>query len=75
MPGPGELDLAGKKVAPQSEQVLAAATVSLKVKMAGNAKKKLLDKGKLKAKLTITFTPTGGTGNAMPKTVKLKRKG
>ncbi len=46
--------------------------VTLKPTAAG--KKVLKKKGKLRQKMSITFTPTGGTPNTKTKTITIKRK-
>jgi len=84
VPGPGTLTLTGKGVASQrpvgvSRPATAARTVSapgivnLLVKAKGKTKKTLFSTGKAKIKLTITFTPTGGSAASQTKTVKLKK--
>jgi hypothetical protein len=81
VPGAGELTLTGAGVASQrlarpavSMPVTGAGVVDLLVKPKGKTKKKLNKAGKAKAKVTITFTPTGGSANVQQKTVKLKKK-
>jgi hypothetical protein len=83
VPGPGMLTLSGKGVKPQrpgvagrsrARTVGAAGTVKLRIVARGKAKKKLLRTGSAKLKLTITFTPNGGSANAQPKTVRLKKR-
>ena len=72
VPGAGELELGGKKVKARSKQVGAAGEATLAVKAAGKAKEKLADLGKVKVKLEVTFTPTGGDPNTETKKGKLK---
>ena len=48
------------------------ATVALR--LTKRAKQKLTQKGKLKVKAGITFTPTGGTANQKPATLRFKEK-
>jgi hypothetical protein len=84
VPGAGSLTLAGKGVKPQrptraargraAKTVNAAGIVKLKITPKGKTRKKLNRRGKAKVKLTITFTPTGGSPNAKGKTIKLVRK-
>ena len=82
VPGPGEIDLTGKKVKPvarpaghlYSKAVTAAGVVELPIKAKGKAKKKLRKKGKLKVKVSVTFTPTGGPPNTESAKVKLIKK-
>jgi hypothetical protein len=72
VPGAGELELGGKKVKARSKQVGGAGEATLAVKAVGNAKRKLADLGKVKIKLEVTFTPTGGDPNTETKNGKLK---
>ena len=74
VPGAGELELSGKGVKPDSEQVDGAGTETLDVKTTGKTKKKLKKKGKVKVTVEITFTPTGGEPNTESKTLTLKDK-
>jgi hypothetical protein len=62
------------KLKPQNTGVDDAGTVDLKLKATGNAKQKLKRKGKLKASVEISFTPTGGTENTETTKLKLVRK-
>jgi hypothetical protein len=80
VPGPGVLTLQGKGVKSQrvpaaglrlSRPVPGAGTVTLKVKAKGSSLKKLKALGRLKVKVTITFTPTGGTPASATRKVKL----
>ena len=74
VPGSGELELAGKGIKSQRKQPGAAGTTVVKVKAKGKAKRKLAEKGKLKTKLAVTFTPIGGEPNTETKKAKLKRR-
>ncbi len=82
VPGPGALELEGKKVKDVTEEVGGAAArgaqpdieAKLKVKAAGKAKKKLKQKGKAKVKADVTYTPTGGDPNTQGARVKLVKK-
>jgi hypothetical protein len=78
VPGPGTLSLTGKGVKTQrpggavaSKVIAAAGTVKLLVKPKGSAKHKLNKTGKVKVKVKVTFTPTGGASNTQTKRVKL----
>ena len=62
-----------KTVAKGSATATAAGPVTLKLKPTGKAKK-ALKKGKLKAKATIEFTPTGGTKSSVTQNVTFKLK-
>jgi hypothetical protein len=72
LPGPGDLELGGSKVKARSKDVDDAGAARLAVKAKGNAKEKLVDRGKVKVKLKVTFTPTGGDPNTETKKGKLK---
>ncbi len=81
VPGAGDLTLTGPKVVaqrpargPASRPVTGPGVVDLAVKPNAKTKKKLKRTGKVKVKVAITFTPTGGTANVQTKTIKLKRK-
>ena len=54
----------------------AAGTYKVNVKLSSAAKKALKKKGKLKASLSIKFTPNGGTANQVvrPISIKVKKK-
>ena len=56
----------------RSKDVDDAGAATLAVKAKGNAKEKLADRGKVKVKLEVTFTPTGGDPNTETKKGKLK---
>ena len=74
VPGPGELALAGAGLKAASAAATGAGEVTLSVKAAGKAKKKLRRKGKKTFEPAVTFTPTGGTANTESTSVKLVRK-
>jgi Divergent InlB B-repeat domain len=69
---PGMLVLSGKKIKKRSRAVVAGAT-TLTVAAKGKARTKLLKAGKVKVKMTLTFTPSGGTTSSTTKTIQLKR--
>ena len=84
VPGPGQLSLKGAGVKPQrtggatiSKQVTEAGKVKLRIKAKGAKKEKLLDTGKAKVKVKVTFKPSAtggdvaGDPNTDPKTIKL----
>jgi len=54
--------------------VKAAGVVKVTIKPTAAGKKVLKKKGKLKQKVRITFTPTGGTPKSTTKTITIKRK-
>lgn len=69
---PGTLVLSGKKIK-QRTRAVPAGTTKLTVAAKGKARKKLLKTGKVKVKLTLTFTPAGGMPATATKTIQLKR--
>lgn len=74
VPGPGELRAAGKKVEPARASAKASGEVVLLVDPSKKAKKKLKKGRKVKAKIEITFTPTGGEAATRTADVVLKPK-
>lgn len=79
LPNPGELSGTGKgaKVssagAPTS-RVVPAGTATLKVKAKGKKRRTLDATGKVKLKLSITYTPTGGDPATQQLKVKLRKR-
>jgi trimeric autotransporter adhesin len=80
VPGAGVLTLQGKGIKSQrqgaaglrvAKPVPGAGTVVLKIKPKGKLLKKLRANGKAKVKVTVTYTPTGGTAKSETKKVKL----
>jgi hypothetical protein len=64
-----------KKPKPQFKrltQPVSAGVNTLKLKLTPSAQKTLRKTGKLKMKVRITFTPTGGTAKAKVQTLKAK---
>jgi len=83
VPGPGILDLAGTKIKSQrlgrgataSRAVNSAGVVNLKIRARGDFRKKLTQKGKLKVKAKVTYTPAGGTQpNTQTRRLKLVKR-
>ena len=84
VPGPGTLALGGKGVKAQrtgratgavaSKTVTAAGTVELPIKAKGKKKRELNATGRTKLKIKVTYTPAGGSANAVSKRVKLVKK-
>lgn len=79
--GPGTLSLTGKgvhavrpngKVKPP--RVTGAGTYNLLVSPKGKTRRELQDSGRAKVRITITYTPTGGTPNSKNKTLVLKTR-
>jgi len=77
VPGAGTLTIADvkatkKRVKTKTLQLTAGGTVNLPVKPTKSARKTLKAKGKLKVKVSVTFTPTGGTAAAQTRKLTLK---
>jgi phosphodiesterase/alkaline phosphatase D-like protein len=72
VPGAGTLVATGKNLVKANGSAKAAGPVTLKLKLTNAGKKALKKKGKLKVKVTIVFTPTGGSPGASTKTVTFK---
>lgn len=77
LPGPGSVQLLDvrktkKRVKGKLLQATAAGTVQLPVKPTKAARNTLLAKGKLKVKVSVTFTPTGGTAATQTRKLTLK---
>jgi hypothetical protein len=85
LPGPGTLTLRGKGVVGRqpgdkaqskaSKAVGAAGRVRLLIRSEGRAKRRLARRGRVKVKLKVTYTPTGGAANTKTKSVKLVKRG
>jgi Tol biopolymer transport system component len=73
VPGAGSLVLGGKGVKKANGQAKGPGNVTLPVKAAGKAKKKLDELGKLKLALQVSFTPVGGAVNTEATKVTLKQ--
>ncbi len=82
LPGAGKLELvgtakSGKRKIKVGRVVLTAnkaGTFKLRLKPSAAAKRLLRKKGKLKVKVKLTFSPTGGTPKSSTRTVTLKLK-
>jgi hypothetical protein len=79
VPGPGTLTAVAKgkgkakRLRNANLTVGAAGTVKVPLNPNGVGKKVLNEKGKLKARIDVTFTPTGGTANTQTYEVTLKK--
>jgi hypothetical protein len=77
VPGPGTLTAVGKgntkKVKRANLTVTAAGTIKLPLNPTFAGKKVLNSKGKLKTRIGVTFTPTGGTAATQTYKVTLKK--
>lgn len=74
VPGAGKLSLKRGKVVGRTANPSAAGTVRLAIKARGKAAKTLKRKGKVKVKVSVSYTPNGGTKLTKSKTITLKRK-
>jgi glucose/arabinose dehydrogenase len=74
VPGPGRLDLAGKKVKSVTKEVSQAGTVEMPVKPNSKTKKKLKNTGRAKVTVEVTFTPTEGDPASETGSLKLVKK-
>jgi hypothetical protein len=74
VPDAGALTLSGKGVKKVSRSAKGAATLSLPIVATGKAKAQLAAKGKAKLKLTLRFSPSGGSAATQVKKVTLIKK-
>jgi hypothetical protein len=79
VPNPGELTGSGKGVAAApvgalTSKSVAAGTAQLLIKPKGRAKRTLNETGKVKLKVAITYTPTGGDPGRQFRKVKLEKR-
>ncbi|HEY2052370.1 MAG TPA: hypothetical protein VGH14_00370 [Solirubrobacterales bacterium] len=74
VPGAGKLVASGKGVVAVTANAKGAGPVQLKLKLTGTEKKTLAKKGKVTVKVTIVFTPTGGSAGTTTKTITFKAK-
>lgn len=77
VPGAGTLTIADvkktkKRVRARTVTATAAGTLKLPVKATKSARKTLVNKGKLKIKVAVTFTPTGGIAATVTRKLTLK---
>ncbi len=73
IPGPGTVAVGGKGLKVESRTSEAGA-VALGIIPNKKTRKKLLAKGKARVTASFTYTPTGGSANTQPETVKLIKK-
>ena len=72
VPGPGTVTLESKKLKYQVNVAAKAKDIGLSVLAApGRPKQKLLNRGKLKAKVKLTFIPDGGSPSSQKQKLKL----
>lgn len=73
VPAAGSVRLSGKGVKGATVNAKAAGAVNLTVKASGKAAQKLAKTGKVKIKVSVTFTPAGGSPATHSKTVTLTK--
>jgi hypothetical protein len=73
VPGAGVLTVTAKGIKGVTSTPGAAGPVVVKIKPKGKTLKQLKAHGKAKVKVTITYTPTGGTARSVTEKVKLVR--
>jgi V8-like Glu-specific endopeptidase len=74
VPGPGQLVLSADGIRRVQKTVLGAGIVSLKVRAAGSARRKLRNEGSIGVEATITYTPSGGSPSSMPRAFRLHQR-
>jgi hypothetical protein len=74
VPGPGHLKLSGKGVKRVKKRASRAGNVRLAIRAKGKAKRRLINRGKLKVHVKVRFKPEGGKPRSKSKTVKLARR-
>jgi hypothetical protein len=74
VPGPGALELEGRRVKDASEQAESAGDVTLPVRAKGAAKHRLRQDAKTLVTVDVTYTPDGGSPNTEEKSLKLVRR-
>jgi hypothetical protein len=74
LPGPGVVTLAGGGVRTANLTATAAGDVLLPFRSKGKKRKRLLDKGNVRVKPDVTFTPTNGTASTKQANVLLKKR-
>jgi hypothetical protein len=77
IPGPGTLKIADvkkskKRIKTKTLTATAAGTLKLPVKPTSSARTTLVEKGKLKIKVAVTFTPSGGSAATVKRKLTLK---
>lgn len=74
VPGAGLLTIGGPGIHRVARTLAAAATVSLPVRLVGDPRQDLLADGRRKVRLTITFTPSGGTARTETRKLTLVKQ-
>jgi YVTN family beta-propeller protein len=75
VPGPGMLQLEGKRVRTVKRALAGATTVALTVRPKPRAMNALKRSGRLEVRVRLTFTPDGGAARALTKKLTLVREG
>lgn len=75
LPGPGKVVLAGPKLKRVVRRVEAKATIRLQVRVRGKRNLRQLNRrGRIRPRLRVTYTPTGGTSRTRQRQVTLVKK-
>jgi hypothetical protein len=74
VPGPGTVSVIGSNVKSVSRHAGAAGTTMVKATLTAKAGRSLRRHHKLTVSLAVRFTPTGGTGHTITKTITFIRK-
>jgi hypothetical protein len=74
VPGPGSISVSGSNVKTASKHAGAAGTTTLKATLTNKATKSLKRHHQLTVAISVRFTPTGGTGKTVSKSVTFIRK-
>jgi hypothetical protein len=74
VPGSGLLAATGKGLKRTSAEATGSGDVILNLKASGKARKKLARRGKAKLKITLSWTPTGGSTSTQTDKLKLIKK-
>lgn len=74
VPGPGKVALYGKRLRTNTKNPAAAGKVRLGVKARGRARRTLRRAGRVRVRVKVTFTPTGGIPHTHAKTIRLIKR-
>jgi hypothetical protein len=80
VPNPGELVVGGKGVksarggSAVTSKAVSSGSVKIKIRAKGEKKRKLIETGRVKLNVAITYTPTGGTSSTDLAKVKLRKR-
>jgi FG-GAP repeat len=73
-PGPGTLKLGGRGLFIRVKRLTTAGAARIGIQAKGEKKKRLFSKGRVKLRVSFTFTPTGGTPRTKAKMITLIKK-